>query len=258
MVVKAGLLPVTIVVCALVLGLKLGDRWQAAEPILAAFAVAPAQAQSSLGQAEATAGAAGPAARAKGVGGVGDTEGAPGEVEGGDVDLRRRLSKIIEAIVAQELDEVLALRRVRQQDSEAVYTKAEVEVLQSLSERREALRARAGELEMRENLLSATEKRIEQKIAELKKLEATIQAQLKQYDEQEEAKMKSLVKIYENMKPKDAARILEELDMEVLLEVAERMREAKMASILAQMNSETAKAITLQLANRRQLPALGG
>jgi flagellar motility protein MotE (MotC chaperone) len=245
MVVKARLLPVTIVACALVLGVKLGDLWQAAEPMLAAFAVAPAQAQSSLDEA--------------GGGANEEAESAPGETQGGgDVDLRQRLRKKIEAIVEQELEEVEALRRVRRQDCEATFTEAEVEVLQSLSERREALQNRAGEFELRENLLSATEKRIEEKIAELKKLEATIQAQLKQYDEQEEAKMKSLVKIYENMKPKDAARILKELDMEVLLEVAERMREAKMASILAQMDSEKAKAITIELANRRQLPALGG
>ncbi len=70
--------------------------------------------------------------------------------------------------------------------------------------------------------------------------------------------MKSLVKIYENMKSKDAARILEELDMDILLELAERMREAKMAPILAQMDLNKAKAITVELATRRQLPAAGG
>ncbi len=230
MVLKARLLPVMVVACALVLGLKLGGLWHAAGPLLESFAVGRAQAQSSR------------------VGGEGEAEDS----------LRRRLRKTIEAIVEQELNEALALRRVRQQESAPMFTPAEVEVLQSLAGRREALQARAVELEMRENLLSATEKRIEEKIAELKKLEATIKAKLKQYDEQEEAKMKSLVKIYENMKPKDAARILEELDMDILLEVAERMREAKMAPILALMNSNKAKAITVELAMRSQLPASGG
>ncbi len=230
MVAKARLLPVMVVACALVLGLKLGGLWHAAGPLLESFAVGRAQAQSSR------------------AGGEGEAEDS----------LRRRLRKTIEAIVEQELNEALALRRVRQQESASMFTPAEVEVLQSLAGRREALQARAVELEMRENLLSATEKRIEEKIAELKKLEATIKAKLKQYDEQEEAKMKSLVKIYENMKPKDAARILEELDMDILLEVAERMREAKMAPILALMNSNKAKAITVELAMRSQLPASGG
>jgi len=56
------------------------------------------------------------------------------------------------------------------------------------------------------------------------------------------------------MKPKDAARIFEELDMEVLLEVVERMKERKTAPILAQMNPQRAKTVTLELAQRRELP----
>ena len=254
MVAKARLLPVMVVACALVLGLKLGGLWHAAGPLLESFAVGRAQAQSSRAGGEA-----GPTSRAPDERGGGVAESGPAGGEGEAEDsLRRRLRKTIEAIVEQELNEALALRRVRQQESAPMFTPAEVEVLQSLAGRREALQARAVELEMRENLLSATEKRIEQKIAELKKFEATIKAKLKQYDEQEEAKMKSLVKIYENMKPKDAARILEELDMDILLEVAERMREAKMAPILALMNSNKAKAITVELAMRSQLPASGG
>ncbi len=131
-------------------------------------------------------------------------------------------------------------------------------VLQSLSRRRDLLDKRESGISMRENLLGAAEKRIEQKIAKLKKIEATIQGLLKQHDKQEEAKMKSLVKIYESMKAKDAARIMQQLDMAVLLEVSERMREQKMAAILAQMNAEVAKAITMELANRRPLPTAGG
>jgi len=56
------------------------------------------------------------------------------------------------------------------------------------------------------------------------------------------------------MKPKDAARIFEELDMAVLLDVIERMKERKSAPILAKMNPVRAKAITLELAQRRELP----
>jgi flagellar motility protein MotE (MotC chaperone) len=42
--------------------------------------------------------------------------------------------------------------------------------------------------------------------------------------------------------------------MEVLLEVVERMKERKTAPILAQMNPERAKTVTLELAQRRELP----
>ena len=130
----------------------------------------------------------------------------------------------------------------------------EIELLQQLSERRKSLDNRAQEIEQRASLLAAAEERVQLKISELADLQATIEELLIQHDEQEEAQMQSLVKIYENMKPKDAARIFEELDMIVLLEVVDRMKERKVAPVLAKMNPARAKAITLELAQRRELP----
>src|SRR3546814_4430099 len=71
-----------------------------------------------------------------------------------------------------------------------------------------------------------------------------------------EGQMQSLVKIYESMKPKDAARIFEELDMEVLLEVVERMKERKTAPILAEMNPERAKTVTRSEEHTSELQSL--
>ncbi|NIA69448.1 MotE family protein [Pelagibius litoralis] len=133
-------------------------------------------------------------------------------------------------------------------------TDEELGLLQALSQRREELEQRAREVDEREVLLKAAEQRIEQKIRELEGLQQSIEALLVEHDEQSETQMKSLVKIYESMKPKQAARIFEELDMEVLLEVIERMKERKSAPILAQMNPQRAKTVTLELAQRRELP----
>lgn len=140
----------------------------------------------------------------------------------------------------------------------ANFSPAELEVLQSLAERREQIDARAREIEAQEALLKAAERRVQEKIDELKKLEARIAGLIRQHDEQGEAQLKSLVKVYENMKPKDAARIFEELEMAVLLDVVERMREAKIAPILASMDPGKAKSVTVELATRRKLPETGG
>lgn len=133
-------------------------------------------------------------------------------------------------------------------------TDAEMDVLEKLAARRAALEQRRRDLDLRETLLRATETRIDGKIGELKKIKKTIEALLKRHDAQEEAKMKSLVKIYESMKPKDAARIFEQLDLPVLLNVVERMREARTAPILAKMSAGKAKRVTAALAARRTLP----
>ena len=73
------------------------------------------------------------------------------------------------------------------------------------------------------------------------------------YNQQEDAKIRSLVKIYENMKPADAARIFDELDLPIMLEVVDKMSERKAAPILANMNPLKAKELTVELADQRKL-----
>ena len=136
----------------------------------------------------------------------------------------------------------------------SLFSKSEIELLENLARRRDEIEQRAREVEMRENLLQATENRIDQKINDLKQIEDRIQGMLRQFDKEEEAQIKSLVKVYENMKPKDAARIFNRLEMDILLDVVERMKEKKMAPVLAQMSPEKAEALTVELATRRQLP----
>ena len=66
---------------------------------------------------------------------------------------------------------------------------------------------------MRESLLKATEKRLQAKVAELKDMEARVNEAIGNRDKAEAQRFKSIVAMYENMKSKDAARILERLDM---------------------------------------------
>ena len=123
-----------------------------------------------------------------------------------------------------------------------------------LAKRREELDLRARQIEEREALIRAAEQRMEQKMGELKALQAMVEDLLAQRSEAEETELKSLVKIYENMKPKDAAQVFEELDMDILLEVVDRMSERKAAPVLALINPTRAKELTLELAERRRMP----
>ena len=137
----------------------------------------------------------------------------------------------------------------------SLVTDSELDMLQRLVERRAELKKRATQLDTRQRLLQATEKRIDGKLVELKRMQDTIDGLLRKHDEQKEAQMRSVVKIYESMKPKDAARIFEQLDMAILLDVVERMREAKTAPIMANMTPGKAKSMTAALAQRRALPS---
>lgn len=139
-------------------------------------------------------------------------------------------------------------------DDPSLFTENEIDLLQRLANRRETIETREAEVNTREGLLSAAERRINTKIQEMRQLQTTIQGLIKTHDEQEEKKLGSLVRIYENMKPKDAARIFEELDIDTLLRVAERMKERKLAPVMAKMNAEKAKQVTVELTRYRELP----
>jgi flagellar motility protein MotE (MotC chaperone) len=137
--------------------------------------------------------------------------------------------------------------------SGAEFSEQEIAVLKSLAKRRETLAKRQQDIGRREAVLRVAEDRIESKIARLEELRTLLSALIKQHNDEQEGKLGSLVKIYENMKPGDAARIFEELEMVTLLPVAERMKERKLAAIMAQMNPAKAKEMTVELAQQRSL-----
>ena len=128
-------------------------------------------------------------------------------------------------------------------------TPAQMDVLTSLADRRDALDDRQRQLDLQANLLSATEKRVDGKIGELKALQTKIEALLDQRDAQDAAQLDSLVKIYTAMKPKDAARIFEKLDDQVRLSVAGHLKADIIAGILSALPSDVAQKLTVQLAN---------
>ncbi len=136
------------------------------------------------------------------------------------------------------------------------YTPAEVQVLQSLGTRRAELDARAAELDQREALLEAAQQSVSDKVGELQALRTELQELLRTVDTQQNERILSLVKIYETMKPREAAAILETLEIQVALDVLEKMRETKSAPILASMDPQKASAITVEMSRRQQLPEI--
>jgi len=135
---------------------------------------------------------------------------------------------------------------------------AERAVLESLGQRRRNLEEQQGELDLREKLLQATEERIQQRVDELKALEQRIEAAVGEKREQEQAEIAGLVQMYENMKPKDAARIFNGLDLQVLLKIVRQMKPRKMADILGRMSPEAAERLTVAIANNADQPQTAG
>lgn len=127
---------------------------------------------------------------------------------------------------------------------------AERAILERLQSRRQELDARAREIDIRESLLKAAEKRIESRVDELKTVESGIKTATDQKSETDAARFKGIVTMYESMKPKDAAKIFDRLEMPVLFEIASQIAPRKMSDIMGLMQPEAAERLTVELARR--------
>ncbi|MGM0560690.1 MAG: MotE family protein [Pseudomonadota bacterium] len=231
---RLRLLPLVIFLASLTLGFRVVDVWQGVE--VAAQEEQPAQA----GQKEAAADETGEAQA--------ETEG-----EGAADDL---LADAADVDITGEEQASGAAKDLTEVDPFSM-TETEIELLQSLAGRRQELDQREKILEEKEVLLKAAETRVEEKIAHLEEMQGKVEALLGQHDDEEQKKLDNLVAIYEKMKPKDAARIFEQLDMEVLLAVVTRMKERITAPILAEMRPDRAQQITVRMAERQDMPVIG-
>ena len=139
--------------------------------------------------------------------------------------------------------------------SDTGVSQAEMDVLTSLAGRRGALDDRQKELDLKASVIAAAEKRVDEKIAQLKALQTQIEALMGQREARETQQLDGLVRIYSAMKPRDAARIFSSLDNEVRINVAGRMKADAMAGILAALPSDVAQRLTVELATRYRAPA---
>jgi flagellar motility protein MotE (MotC chaperone) len=130
----------------------------------------------------------------------------------------------------------------------------EVEVLQSLGARRTALDQRETDLSTQAQLVEASQKRADERLAEMKRVQAQLELLVNKVNEEQNARMAGLVVVYSKMKPKDAAKIFEGLDNDVLLDVATRMKQTVLAPIMGSMSPEAARKLTKAIAEQKKAP----
>lgn len=129
-------------------------------------------------------------------------------------------------------------------------------LLERLGERRVLMEERDQDLRVREQLLQAAERRLEERLAELAELEERVMAGVQSEEERENEEIGRLVQLYSAMRAKDAATIFDGLDLSILVEVATAMNPRKMADILGNMETDAARRLTIAMAgSTRQVMA---
>ena len=124
-------------------------------------------------------------------------------------------------------------------------------VLLELRQRRQELDARETAAAAKDATLAAAELRLTARVAELESLQHKLEDLEQARVQRDDASWVGLVKLYESMKPRDAATIFNDLDMTVLLGVVDRMKDAKAAPVLAAMQPDKARELTTKLAALR-------
>lgn len=128
------------------------------------------------------------------------------------------------------------------------FSPEEVKILQTLRNRHDKLNELEKDIAIKQEILKNIEGNLNQKLEHLEKLTLQMTDDTNSLSGQNYSK---LVKIYEGMKAKEAAKIFDTLQTQVLLGVAQQMKENKLALIVAEMNPEKARDLTMGLANRK-------
>ena len=122
-----------------------------------------------------------------------------------------------------------------------------------LSEEWQNLRRRQEEVQRQEQTLRALENELDAKLNRLQELESRIQGMIEEADVLKDRKMKHLVDVYSNMKPREAAKALEVLEEPVAVKILSGMRGRNAGEVLSFVDAEKAARLTEAL-TRMQLP----
>ena len=131
-------------------------------------------------------------------------------------------------------------------DRKTVSSPAERDILEKLKGRREQIEARDREIEVRDQLLRQTERKLDERIGQLRSLEAQRDGAAAKNDPK--SRYRPLVIMYENMKPKEAARVFDKLDIKVLIDLVGHMNPRKVSEIVAAMDPVAAGKLTVAMA----------
>ncbi len=126
----------------------------------------------------------------------------------------------------------------------------ELNILQSLGQRRAELDQREGALNSREQLIEAADSKLDARVTQLQNLKGQIQTLIDQANKTSQDDTVRMVKVYESMKPKDAAAVLTTMSDDVRLPIAAGMKDRALAAVLGAMTPDAARELTEKMTNR--------
>ncbi len=131
----------------------------------------------------------------------------------------------------------------------------ESDFLFKLAERKKELDQREEDLNKKSAEIAKQKAEIESKLVQLEEYRTKISSLLKDRIAADSSKVDTLVQLYSNMKPIQAAQVFEKMDEDLVIEILSRMKKKSAADILNLIKTEKAQVFAEKYAGYR-LPAL--
>ncbi|KAA9009953.1 MotE family protein [Histidinibacterium aquaticum] len=128
------------------------------------------------------------------------------------------------------------------------------DIFEAISHERELLAVQKEEAAQRRAEIDLAREQLSIEASQLSDLKAELQEVLAQVEAAHQGDMDRLINLYRNMKPAEAAAIMNELDLEVTVTLLGAMEERDAAPILAQLAPVRAQAISRIIFERARLP----
>lgn len=123
-------------------------------------------------------------------------------------------------------------------------------LLTAIRDREAQLEAEERRIADRAQTLNVAETKLAEQLAAFEAARAKLEETLAQADSAAENDIARMTTVYENMKPAEAARIIERMEVRFAAGLMARMRPEIAAQVLAGMEADAAYAVTLTIASR--------
>lgn len=128
----------------------------------------------------------------------------------------------------------------------------EMQILQQLKKRRIDIEKQSKEQEDRRQEMEILNEVIKKNIIELNEVKASLDAQAQSLQKEPQEALQKMAKLYEGMKPAQAAKILEDMETIIVAKIIALIKKQVASGIMATLSDKKARAVTLQTLQMKQ------
>ena len=153
---------------------------------------------------------------------------------------------------AKDAKDVKDGKDTKEEANKKEYSEEELNHFAKLNDRKRELDAREEELNRLDAELQTQKVELEKRMQKLEKTRKEISSVLEERVQTDDKKVDTLVQMYSNMKPQQAAKVFEEMDEDLAVEIIGRMKKKNAAEIMNLMKPERAKLFTEKFAGYKR------